>query len=339
MVTPVSAREFAAHGNREVPEAEEVAEGIWSLPLANKPGHMPFTFCYLILDAVGEVHLMDSGWDLESNMALVDERLKFLGASDGPATITITHLHPDHLGLARNLRAQYGTPVSMHRVEDQAQLVYARWNQDASFVRPDLESWGVPTDRFEQVLNFAIGTPRVVVPSDELLEDGQYLQIPGRKLRVVHTPGHTPGHISLYEEEQNLLFSGDQLLPKVTPGIGAGIDPQVNPLEQYLTSLEKITELTISQCLPGHEYRFKGAPDRAGAIAARHLQRTAEVATVLKKKPAASVWQVASQLSWGRGWHALDRHYLVSALRQTSMHMRLVLDGAHLKALESWVRP
>ncbi|WP_431710564.1 MBL fold metallo-hydrolase [Glutamicibacter uratoxydans] len=339
MITPVSAREFAAHANRQVPEAEEITEGIWSLPLANKPGHMPFTFSYLIRDAGGDVHLLDSGWDLEPNMELVDERLKFLGASDGPASITITHLHPDHLGLARNLRARYGTPVSMHRIEDEAQLVYARWNQDASLVRPDLQAWGVPEERFGQVLNFAIGTPRVVVPADQLLEESYYLPVVGRRLRVLHTPGHTPGHISLYEEDQKLLFSGDQLLPKVTPGIGAGIDPSVNPLEQYLNSLEKLTDLSVRQCLPGHEYRFEGAAHRAAAIAARHLQRTAEVASVLETDPTASVWRVASQLSWGRGWQALDRHYLVSALRQTAMHMRLVLDGAHLKALQSWTRP
>src|SRR5690606_33146714 len=118
-----------------------------------------------------------------------------------------------------------------------------------------------------------------------------------------------------------LLFSGDHLLPKVAPGIGPGIDAGSNPLARYLESLARVAGIDVRQCLPGHEYRFQGIGERARAIASRHLQRTVEVVQVLAGEPEADAWTVASRLSWGRGWEALDRHYLVSALRQTAMHM------------------
>jgi glyoxylase-like metal-dependent hydrolase (beta-lactamase superfamily II) len=338
MIEPTSQQEFNAHRDRGVPASEEVAPGIWSLPLANKPGHMPFTFSYAVQDAGGRMHLVDSGWDLEGNARAVEEHFRRHGIKEGPASITITHLHPDHLGLAERLRAQFGTGIAMHRIEQQSQLAYAQWNRDGDLIRPDLEAWGVPAERFEQVLGYAMGTPRVVVDADVLLQDGDLLDIPGRKLRVLHTPGHTPGHICLLEEQEQLLFSGDHLLPKVAPGIGPGIDAASNPLARYLESLARVAGIDVRQCLPGHEYRFQGIGERARAIASRHLQRTVEVVQVLAGEPEADAWTVASRLSWGRGWEALDRHYLVSALRQTAMHMQLVRSGSHLKSMEAWNR-
>lgn len=339
MIQPVSEQEFAAHQNREVPQSEEVSEGIWTLPLTNKPGHMPFTFTYLLQDAHNDVHLIDSGWDLAENLHAVDAALRRLGAHDGPASVTVTHLHPDHMGLAQSLRKRYGTTVFMHRAEPHAQEIYAQWNRSAELVGRDFDAWGVPAERYEQLLGYATGTPRVTVPVDGMLDDGDLLEIPGRRLRVIHTPGHTPGHLCLHDEDAQLLFSGDALLPKMTPGIGAAADPEQNPLTQYLHSLQRLSALDASQCLPGHEYRYRGVAARAQAIARRHLTRTVEVAAILAQDPDVTAWELGSRLSWGRGWEALDRHYLVSALRQTAMHMELVLSAEQLNAYEVWGRP
>lgn len=339
-VTAVSQREFQAYTHRQLPAPEKVAEGIWTLPLRNIPGHMPYTFTYFVQDSAGDMHIVDPGWDLEENIDLLQARLAAAGLRDrGPASIIITHLHPDHMGMAQRLRARYGTPVVMHRLEHQAQHVFAQRASEPHLATADLELWGVPGARREQVRNYAAGIPRVVVPGDVLVDDGQLLPIPGRRLRVVHTPGHTPGHVCLFDEDRQLLFTGDQLLPRVTPGVGAAITPHENTMEQYLRSLALLLEFQSCQSLPGHEFRYRGIAKRAHQIAARHLGRTAEVASVLDGDPQATAWHVAEQLTWGRGWEALDRHYLVSALRQTSMHMALVSSGAHEAAYKIWGHP
>ena len=336
-ISPVSDREFEAHTAGTFPVPEQVADGVWTLPQANKPGHMPFTLSYLIQDSAGAVHVVDPGWDLPENAASLAAAIgRIRPGQPAPASAVLTHLHPDHTGLARSLREEHGTRMVMHHREDRAQQDYARWVADDSRIRADLDAWGVPSGRYAEVLGYAQGSPRVVVPADQLVADGDLLPIPGRRLRVLHSPGHTPGHMCLVEEDQRLLFSGDQLLPRVTPGIGASGGFPENPLELYLQSLQRLRAYDDCQNLPGHEYRYRGIAARAHAIASRHLTRTAEVEHVLAAEPDASVWQAAEQLSWGRGWEALTRHYLVSALRQTAMHMDLVRSGGHEKAFGSW---
>lgn len=283
---------------------------------------------------------MDPGWDLEANVETLAAALMRTGARrPEPASVIVTHLHPDHMGLAQHVRARHGTPVVMHRREEQAQRAYAEWLGDESRVRADLDAWGVPAERYEEVLGYATGTPRVVVPADRLVQDGDLLAVPGRRLRVLHTPGHTPGHICLLEEEERLLFTGDHLLPQVTPGIGPSGSFPGNPLALYLESLLRLSTYEDCQSLPGHEYRYRGIAARAQAIASRYLRRTTEVEEVLAEGGASTIWQTAERLSWGRGWQGLTRHYLVSALRQTAMHTELVRSGGHTDAFEAWGRP
>lgn len=339
-VTPVSPDEYGAHRDGRLPEPELVADGIWTLPVANRRGHMPFTFCYLVEDATGGVHVVDPGWNLDANAATLSAALGRLGLGRrSPASVIVTHLHPDHMGLAGRLVEQHATPVVMHDRDEQAQRMYAAWALDEVAVRADLDAWGVPHDRYQEVLGYVIGTPRVVVPASLRVQDGDLLPVPGRRLRVLHSPGHTPGHLCLVEEEQRLLFTGDHLLPRVVPGLGSpGTFPE-NPLEVFLGSLARMSSYDDCQALPGHEYRYRGIADRARAIASRYLRRTAEVEPLLEDAPRATPWQVAERLSWGRGWEALDRHYLVSALRQTAMHIDLVRSGAHQVAFDAWGRP
>ncbi|MGD6980902.1 MULTISPECIES: MBL fold metallo-hydrolase [Citricoccus] len=340
MIIPMSAEEHSAHRDRRIPAAERVAEGVWTLPLRNHPGHMSFTFSYLVEDAEGGVHVIDPGWDLDENLEAIRAALARTGRRGrGPASIIVTHLHPDHMGLAERLRSGHGSPVVLHRWDEEAQRESAHWLADAGRVRADLVAWGVPSERLEEVLGYVTGTPRVVIPADLHLEDGDLLPVPGRRLRAVHTPGHTPGHLCLLEEDQRLLFTGDHLLPVVTPGVGAAGHSAENPLRLYLDNLLTVRAYDDCQSLPGHEFRYRGIAARAAGIAARHLRRTVEVEAVLAVDPGATTWAVASRLSWSRGWAGLTRHYLVSALRQTAMHADLVRSGAHLDALEAWGRP
>lgn len=337
MISSVSDQEFQAHTEGRLPAPEQVAEGVWTLPQRNKPGHMPFTLSYLIQDSAGGIHVLDPGWDLAANAEVLAAALARIGSgAAAPVSAILTHLHPDHTGLAGTLRSRYGTRVVMHRREAQAQQAYAQWVSDQTQIRADLDLWGVPAGRYEEVLGYATGSARVVVPADQLVDDGDVLQVPGRRLRVLHSPGHTPGHLCVLDEERRLLFSGDHLLPQLTPGIGAAGGFPENPLELYLESLRSLSAYDDCQNLSGHQFRYRGIADRARAIAWRHLHRTAEVEQVLQDDAGATVWQTAQRLSWGRGWEALTRHYLVSALRQTAMHTALVRSGRHTEAKGSW---
>src|SRR6185312_13258335 len=112
----------------------------------------------------------------------------------------------------------------------------------------------------------ALPTPDVV------LADGDLLDIPGRRIRALWTPGHTPGHLCLYAEEADLVFTGDHVLPTINSGLGLGGPTAANPIADYLAGLRRIGALD-GRALPGHEDPFAGLADRTAALAEHHLRR------------------------------------------------------------------
>lgn len=197
--------------------------------------------------------------------------------------------------------------------------------------------WVVPEDRRETVLAEYPRRAAPAVVGDRFVEDGQLLDVPGRRIRALATPGHTGGHLCLLDEDERLLFSGDHVLPEIYPGVGLG-GAGDDALAQYLEGLARMREFDDCQVLPGHGYRFRGLSERVAATARHHLRRLDEVASAVARDRHATAWQVASQLTWSRGFEGLRRQYLVGALRQTAMHMRLVHAGEQERLHAVWGR-
>lgn len=316
---------------------EQVTDGVWALPLPIPPGHMPYTLSYLIEDDRGGVHLVDPGWNSDDNLSTLGVALRRIGRGWGDVgSIIVTHLHPDHIGLAGRVRELHDVPIVLHRAEQAAQHTLAQLGSRPNHAADELVRWGVPPERFDEVHGYATRAPRVVVDGDILVDHGEVLPVPGRSIRVLHTPGHTPGHICLHDGSAGLLFTGDHVLPTVVPGIGLGGPVDYNPLERYLYGMAEMERYDDCEVLPGHGHRFRGLGERAGQIARQHLGRTAEVARLLDDGEPGSTWDTAARLTWSRGWQNLTRHYLIAALRQTELHVRLVRDGRHAALLERW---
>lgn len=315
----------------------QVCDGVWTVPLAIPPGHMPYTLSYIVEDVRGQVHIVDPGWECEDNLHALGEALTSVGRRWRDVTsVIVTHLHPDHIGLAQTIREHHDVPVVLHHVEQSAQTALSELALDLNRVPDDLRRYGVPQDRFDEVLGYATRAPRTMVHGDILVQDGVHLDVPGRRIRVLHTPGHTPGHICLHDEDNALLFTGDHVLPTVVSGIGLGGPVDYNPLERYLHGLSSLAPYDACEVLPGHEYRFRALMHRSGEIARQHLRRTIEVAELVHSRPPASTWDTASRLTWSRGWNNLTRHYLTAALLQTELHVRLVRDGGHTELFARW---
>lgn len=325
MTVPTSPAQTAAISVGEVPPVELVNDGVWSVPLAIPPGRMPYTLSYALQGSDG-IHLVDPGWDTDGNYERV---MAFAAEVDRPLrSVIITHLHPDHMGLALRLRDRHGLPLVMHAAEQRATVAMAELYQSPERQRAEVVGWGTPPDRVDEVLSFAREIERVAVIADSLVEEGDAIPIEGREVRVLHTPGHTPGSMCLQDMNTGVVMTGDHVLPHVHPGVGLGGPTPSNPLQDYLHSLERIGQLDAREVLPGHGYRFTGLAERAAHIASHHRARTSQVERVLAEADsAATAWDVASRLTWSRGWDGLARHYIVAALRQTVMHMRLVRDG------------
>ncbi|WP_395640862.1 MBL fold metallo-hydrolase [Pseudolysinimonas sp.] len=298
-----------------------IAEGVWvvELPLPHR-GVVETTNCYLLADDAGGVHLVDPGWDTPDNHARLEAGLTDAGfALDDVRSVTATHLHPDHLGLGSRLRSERGVPVALHRLEHEALTRPLYPEPDETIAR-----WGIPADFVDEVRANVL--PRSQPPglaADVVLEDGDLLPLPGRAVRVVHTPGHTVGSICLHDESAALLMTGDHVLPIVNPGLGlGGFLPDDDPLGLALDSYARMAAYDDAEVLPGHGVRFHGVATRATQIADRHRRRGAEIAALVDADPGASVWQIASRVNWTGGWEALVGFLRLSALSQTEMHLR-----------------
>ncbi len=341
---PTSPAQFEAANSNEVPGLERVREGLYTVGL-RQPGSLPhFAFTYLLLDTVGAVHLVDAGWDSDENWSRLAETLSALdrGVAD-VATVTITHLHPDHLGMAARIRAASGARVALHAAEQEGIAELSSPAPDST-LHDRLDAWGVPQDRRAELVEaFRRRSGWPAFTADRLLESGEELRISGHSVRVVHTPGHTAGHLALVDELHGVVYLGDLLLPNQFPGIGLGGTPTGNPIEHYLESLDLVSQFDAFEALPGHGYRFTGIAEHAAETAAHHEARTAEVALALEAagseravpaptqapahlsteagSSAPSVWDIASGLTWTAGWNNLSGLALLSALSQTALHV------------------
>ena len=342
----VSVAEHDASAQRLPPRSEVVAPGVTTiaLPLPEGP-NVPYTLAYLIADAEGAPHLIDPGWDSPENEQRIERALADQGWTVADLrTITVTHLHGDHLGLADVLRERSGARVVLHRAEQAAidALVEASPTR-VERVLAQADQWDVPADRVAELTKVAERSAHIhPFTTDALVDDGDLLDIPGRRIRVVHTPGHTPGHMTLVDDTDptaRLVFTGDHVLPTVHGGLGLGGETARNALAEVLDSLRRVAQLdgnpgdgpggSLSdgvQVCPGHEYRFRGLAARCAAIEEHHLGRSQEIAEARDELDDPTVYAIASRVHWSPGWENMRGFVLLSALQQTAMHLEFLLE-------------
>jgi glyoxylase-like metal-dependent hydrolase (beta-lactamase superfamily II) len=159
---------------------------------------------------------------------------------------------------------------------------------------------------------------------DRLLEDGELADLPGWKLRALHMPGHTPGHLCFVDERSRRLFSGDHVLPRITPNISVQRGDPASPLQSYLDSLQRTRDLDVDQVLPAHEWRFRGLAGRVDAITAHHGRRLAELLAAVRRHPGAAPWELAGQLTWSRPWAEYGGQMRIFAVTETAAHLDLL---------------
>ena len=308
----------------------DVAPGTWSLGLEVPTSPLvSATNCYLIESGDGAVYVVDPGWDTPSNEAALMDALDDHGSSiEAIGGIVVTHLHADHLGLARRLGDEYRVELIMH-TEEYAAAVTPDERFLPESLRRCFQDWGVPANEARQLADElkVRYDPVPSLPGTRTVEDGERLPIAGRVIRAMHTPGHTTGHLCLLDEENDALLSGDLVLPSITPGVGLGAASATNPLTDMIQSLGRVSELP-ALCLPGHGKVFTGIDARCAEILSRYDTRTAQVREVAGEDPSATVWGIATRLRWNGGaWNSLAPYFRRSAMSQVAMHVARIRGG------------
>jgi glyoxylase-like metal-dependent hydrolase (beta-lactamase superfamily II) len=203
----------------------------------------------------GEVPaLVDVGTNAPEVVRLLDEALDHLGMSN-PSKVLITHWHVDHAGGASRLQQQ-GTEIIIGRKDLHEWQTFMQPDSFVHFQNQICEEWGVPEQESRLINRIYSGLNRFTsLPAEvKLTEDGELIRAGNMLLRVIESPGHCQGHLCFYNEQDGLLFTGDQLLPNqiAYPGAWLEDDHVVSGSVSYLKSLREMEKLEAKTYFPGH---------------------------------------------------------------------------------------
>lgn len=307
-----------------LPPVERVRPGLWSIPVPIPINPLRYVLVYA-LELAGGVALVDAGWDTPEAWQALTDGLGVAGYKvEDVRAVLVTHIHPDHYGLAGRVRERSGAWVALHPSD--ARLLGDRYREVDDLrdtVRTQLEEHGAPADEADELSGSSMNVRPFVDLSDPdvSLNDGEVLPLSGWQLTVVWTPGHSPGHVCFHDPRRRLLLSGDHVLPRISPNITVHAQQRPNPLGEFLDALQRVRGLPVDEVLPAHEYRFSGLADRVDQLAAHHDERLDELAALVAGSPGQTGWQLAQQLSWSRPWEEIRGHVRRIALGETLAHL------------------
>ena len=241
----------------------------------------------------------------------------------------VTHLHADHLGQVGDLATEsskvYFSETETRVVEQGKNNREERFQKFFDFYVAN----GFPREELEKAFQnhpgYLYSTKREIEFST--LSDGDTLEVGNSSFRGVATPGHSPGHMCLYEPDRKILLSGDHILFDITPNITWWPDLP-NSLAAYYESLEKVGRLEVDHVLPGHRAVIGNHRSRIAELKEHHGQRLGEALTALEEG-AKTAWDVAPGLTWDVGFGAWPRFPPIQkwfALGETIAHLNY-LEG------------
>jgi glyoxylase-like metal-dependent hydrolase (beta-lactamase superfamily II) len=318
---------------RPLPPAEQIAEGLWSLPVPLPGSPLRYTLAYGLVIPDGVV-LVDTGLGLDEGLDALRDGLALAGRTLEQVTgIIVTHIHVDHYGLAGRVRDLSGCWIGLH--PDDATYIPDRYeaiDEGLAAVGDWLASCDAPEDEVQELRDATVGLRDLVsvAQPDRLIRDGERIELPGWELTAIHTPGHTPGHLCLHEGRTDAVLTGDHVLPRITPNVSKNPLSLDNPLGAFLDSLDKLRPYGDALTLPAHEWRFTGLGSRLDELAGHHTKRL-DAVEALVASGAETVWEVSAGLEWSRSWSSLHGFMRRLALGETHAHLELLAQTGRLR--------
>ena len=244
-----------------------------------------------------------------------------------------THCHPDHVGLSgwlcERFDARFWTSA--------AEFAFARMmaaalpGVDGPSAVPHFQKHGLRDaallEQMQSRKNYYPSLVPTVPTAYTRLQDGQRVRIGATEWRVITGFGHSPEHVSLYSEEWNVLLSGDMVLPRISTNVSVfAVEPEGDPLRQYLESLDKFADLPEDTLvLPAHGKPFRGLHVRIAQLREHHAARLEEVRMACAT-PMSAVDIVPLMFR-----RQLDAHQLSFAIGEALAHLHYLWLNGNLK--------
>jgi glyoxylase-like metal-dependent hydrolase (beta-lactamase superfamily II) len=231
---------------------EEILPNLYKLEIPLPKSPLKALNSYVIKNTERNL-IIDTGWNQEECMYAMQTGLRELGVDIRKTDFFITHLHADHFGLLSDLITD-NSKIYFNQPDADRFKSGFRWDDFANFARLN----GVPENELQAIRQSHPGLKFRAKGglAFHILREGDEISIGNYVFRCVETPGHTWGHMCLYEPNKKIFVAGDHILNDITPNIQLWSD-EWDPLKEYLASLEKVYKLDIELVLPGHRGIFR----------------------------------------------------------------------------------
>ena len=267
--------------------------------------------------------VIDTGFNQPECLETLTNAYHELGIDLGKTDFFATHLHADHQGLVATF-AQPSSKTYMGKTDAVRVRDQSGWQKMMKYAAMSGFSYETLVSAVKNHPGHKHGPEKQIVWED--ISEGDVLTVGDYRLLCLETPGHTWGHICLYEADRKILFSGDHILGDITPNIQVwSVDD--DPLGSYVESLEKVAALEIELVLPGHRSIIKDCRKRVEELKLHHFNRCDEVLDILKSGSQHAV-QVASKMTWDIEAESWDHFPLMQQWFATGEAL------AHLRFLE-----
>ncbi|NIH81985.1 MBL fold metallo-hydrolase [Amycolatopsis viridis] len=314
-----------------------VAPGVHRIPLPLPNDGLRAVNVYALTEG-SDLVLIDSGWALAEAREQLAAALKGLGAELGDVSqFLVTHVHRDHYTQAVALRREFGGRIALGELEEPSLRLSA--DPDVLPLIGQIRALrasgaGPVADELVRVFeihgrNTEAGTWEL---PDEWLTAGRRTVLPGRALDVVPTPGHTAGHVVFDDGAAGLMFTGDHVLPHITPSIGFQPVVAEMPLRDFLDSLRLVRGMPDRRMLPAHGPVTDSVHARVDELLDHHAQRLDVIATTIVDG-AGTAYEAALRMGWTRRQRKLgelDIFNQMLAVLETAAHLDLLVHQGKL---------
>lgn len=285
--------------------------------------------------AADPVTVIDTGIATSRAFDALVEGLKEHDLSLGDVKrVILTHKHIDHIGNAWRIQQQSGAEIFIHQSELHAvNDVDPGGGRHTELVRKRLDEWNVPEDARPQQSAGSRPTWEIESAEAQGVSEGHRFAFDGGELEVVHTPGHTMGSICLRHKDS--LFSGDHILPNISPNVGGGDMRQRELLRHYLDSLKRTLDLADEglRVFPGHGDPFDTLAERCRELLEHHDQRLERVIEILEDGQLQTVYEIARRL-----FGDMENFHVVLGCAEAASHLEYLGHAGRVTAEEGRYR-